>query len=528
MAGRHELEASLDYQALLHAMPGPWVVLLPDSPHFTVAAASDSYLRAAMKAPDELIGRGLFDTLTDANPDNPDRSGHRNVRASLERVLRTGKPDRLDEQRYDAQRPDGTWEEYYWAPLNTPVTSRGGEIRCILQTMENVTARVLAERAARTAEHQLRAAFLDAPAAVALTEGPEHRFALANHRYEALVGHGDLIGRPACEALPDLAAHAVCEQLDRVYQTGEPYVAGEERMLHHDAAGTAREGWYNVVYQPMSGPDGKTTGILQHVVDVTDQVRARLDVESARADAERANRAKSDFLAIMSHELRTPLNAISGYADLLELEIHGPLTEEQRTSIKRIQFSQQHLLGLINDVLNYAKLETGSVRFDITDVGLADLFNKVVSLVVPQVQAAGLTLERGDVDSDVFVRADPEKVRQILLNLLSNAIKFTRPEDGAGRIELRCRETDRTVEIFVRDTGIGIEKEKLASIFEPFVQVRGDLTRTAEGTGLGLAISRDLAREMGGDLLVDSTLGQGSTFTLSLPRADSPTASDSP
>jgi len=520
MQEHRALEPSLDYRALLHAVPGPWVVLLPDAPRFTVAAASESYFRAAMKGPDELIGNGLFETLTDANPDNPEPSGHRNIRASLEHVLRTKQPHQLREQRYDAERPDGSWEEYYWAPLNTPVLGDDGEIRCILQTMENVTARVLAERAARTAEHQLRTAFLQTPALVALTEGPEHRFVLANRRFEDMAGRGNLVGRTVGDALPELKAQGMTEHLDQVYRTGQPYIASEDRIRHDAAGGAPREGWFNVVFQPLTGADGETTGILQHIVEVTDQVRARLDVEAARADAERANRAKSEFLAVMSHELRTPLNAISGYADLLDLEIHGPLTDEQRKSVGRIQFSQQHLLGLINDVLNYAKLETGRVRYDIGDVGVAGLFSSVVSLVVPQVQAAGLTLERGDVGDDVVVRADPEKVRQILLNLLSNAIKFT-PADGAGRIELRCRESAETVEIFVRDTGIGISQDKLGSIFEPFVQVRGELTRTAEGTGLGLAISRDLAREMAGELHVESESGKGSTFTLTLPRSPS-------
>jgi signal transduction histidine kinase len=221
----------------------------------------------------------------------------------------------------------------------------------------------------------------------------------------------------------------------------------------------------------------------------------------------------------MSHELRTPLNAIGGYVELIEMEIRGPVTEQQRADLARIQTSQRHLLGLINEVLNYAKLETGTVRYEVSDVVVRTALDAAEELVVPQVRARGLTLTVGECPPNLVVRADREKLRQILVNLLSNAIKFT---DRGGRIDLRCEGHEDpdspTVDITVRDTGIGIPPEKLEAIFEPFVQVRADLTRTAEGTGLGLAISRDLAEAMNGALTVESVKGSGSTFRLTLPR----------
>jgi PAS domain S-box-containing protein len=248
--------------------------------------------------------------------------------------------------------------------------------------------------------------------------------------------------------------------------------------------------------------------------------RARLfEAEhSARAEAERANRAKSEFLAVMSHELRTPLNAIGGYAELMEMGIRGPITPQQREDLRRVQTSQRHLLGLINEVLNYAKLETGTVHYDVADVRLRDAIAGAEALVAPQAQARQLTLAVAPCPPALAVRGDAEKVRQILVNLLSNAVKFT---DRGGRVEVLCEDGGDRVRVAVRDTGIGIPADQLDRIFEPFVQVRADLTRTAEGTGLGLAISRDLARGMGGDLTAESTLGAGSTFTLTLPRASS-------
>ncbi len=230
--------------------------------------------------------------------------------------------------------------------------------------------------------------------------------------------------------------------------------------------------------------------------------------------AEEANRVKSEFLATMSHELRTPLNAIGGYAELLEMGVRGPITERQREDLQRIQASQRHLLGLINEVLNYAKLETGAVHYDVGDVAVRAVLTSAEALVAPQAQAKGLELVVNSCDEQLTVRADAEKLLQILANLLSNAVKFT---GAGGRVTLWCGVEGESVLFRVNDTGIGVPGDKLGAIFEPFVQVRSDLTRTAEGTGLGLAISRDLARAMDGDLVVESTVGQGSTFTLTLP-----------
>jgi PAS domain S-box-containing protein len=508
--------------------------------------------------------------------------------------------------------------------------------------------------------------FAQAPALVAVTVGPEHRFVLANPGFEDIVGRGDLVGRTVWEALPELEAQGIFALFDGVYATGEPYVANEHRVLLPRDGAEPYEGWYNFVHQPLTDASGAVYGILQHAIEVTAQVRARqaieaarteaertaavlaqsesklrfalavaelgawdldlttqqawrdprhdqvfgyaellpewtyemflehvvpedrervtasfgtaldagtawdftcrirradgaerwilargepitdaagtpvrlvgivrditaereaeaererllMESEAARAEAEAANRAKSEFLAVMSHELRTPLNAISGYTDILEMGIHGPVTEAQRQALGRIQKSQRHLLGLINEVLNYARLESGAVRYEIEDVRVREEFAAAEALIAPQIRAEELTLTVEDCAAELAVRADPEKLRQILINLLSNAAKFT---DPGGRIELGCDVRAERVHVWVRDTGIGIPPDKLEAIFEPFVQVRSDLTRIHEGTGLGLAISRDLARGMGGDLTAESIPGEGSTFTLHLPRSD--------
>jgi signal transduction histidine kinase len=244
-----------------------------------------------------------------------------------------------------------------------------------------------------------------------------------------------------------------------------------------------------------------------------------VELETARDQAAAASKAKSDFLATMSHELRTPLNAIAGHVQLIELGIYGAVTEEQRAALDRIDRSQRHLLGLINDILNLARIEAGRVEYRITTVSVNDLLSDVSPMIEPQIRARSLEYRVELPTPEIAVEADREKVEQIVLNLLSNAVKFTHP---GGRIEVSCgTHEDRPGLAFIRvtDTGIGIAEDKLASIFEPFVQVNASHSRSAEGTGLGLAISRDLAVGMGGGLDVRSSVGKGSSFTLSLPLA---------
>ena len=516
-------------------------------------------------------------------------------------------------------------------------------------------ARLLAEIAAE--RERLRAVILHMPAPLALLVGPEHRFEVVNDAFRRVSGGGrDVTGLTPREAFPELAGSGIYELYDRVYATGEPWV-GRETLVRYDRDGTGiQDSWFDLRFEPLRDADGRVTGILNFAIDVTDQMRARQDVErllaeserardeaeaararsdavlgsiadafylldrdwrfthvnaaaeplllttrdqllgrtlweafpevagsvfegpyreamatgrvtsaeayfaplgtwfdvrtypwsgglmvhfrdvgarkaaeaererlladaqGARAEAEAASRAKSEFLAVMSHELRTPLNAIGGYAELIEMGIRGPVTEQQREDLGRIQRSQRALLSVINEVLNYARLETGAVTYDVTDVPVAEAVAAAEVLVAPQLRAKGLAYTWSGCEPALAVRADRDKLQQILLNLLSNAIKFTNARPGlAGRIAVSCEVVDGLVLIRGRDTGDGVPADQLEAIFEPFVQVNASLTRTQEGTGLGLAISRDLARGMRGDLTAESTPGDGSTFTLALP-----------
>jgi signal transduction histidine kinase len=238
-----------------------------------------------------------------------------------------------------------------------------------------------------------------------------------------------------------------------------------------------------------------------------------------------ANRAKTQFLAIMSHELRTPLNAIAGYVQLLEMGIRGPVTEQQRADLDRIAKSQQYLTRLVCDVLDFARMEVGHLSVAMDDVVLVDALDAADEFIAPQARASGLAYEYRRPSRALTVRADRERLEQVVLNLLSNAMKFTPP---GGRITLDCAMRGGKVVVRVRDTGRGIPTELQSTIFEPFTQVDQGYTRDVGGAGLGLAISRELSRAMGGELTVESAPGRGSTFVLRLERGESRRAASAP
>ncbi len=378
---------------------------------------------------------------------------------------------------------------------------QGKPIR-LLGSVQDITERKQVEREIWEQERQFRTLADTIPQLAWMTEA-DGSISWYNRRWydytgatpEAMAGWGwQSVHDP--EHLPRVLDH-----WRTALELGEPW---EDTFPLRGCDGVYR--WFLSRASPIKDSEGRIVRWFGTNTDVT-------SVREARLAAEEANAAKSQFLAAMSHELRTPLNAIGGYTEILEMEIRGPITPQQRVDLERIKRSQQYLLRLINDVLNFAKLDAGQLEYRTLDVYVDAAVRETEAMIAPQIHAKGIHYSYDGCDPALMVLADREKVQQILLNLLTNATKFT---SRGGSIALSCARDDRSVSIRVHDTGVGVPTDKLERIFEPFMQVERRLNRPAEGVGLGLSISRDLARGMGGDLKVESEPGVGSTFTLTL------------
>jgi PAS domain S-box-containing protein len=437
------------------------------------------------------------------------------------RIRDTWKAGHAWEDTFPLRDKNGTYR--WFLSRATPIYDADGNVvrwfgtsTDINELREAEAARDHALAEAKLERERLYDVFMQAPAAIAVLEGPEHRFIVTNPHYRELIGNRDVVGDALLDAFPETREQGFAALLDRVYSTGESYSAGEQIVaLDRDGDGVPENFYVDFVYQPLKDAEGKTFGIVVLAVDVTTQVHARQEIAAARADAVRANKAKSEFLAAMSHDLRTPLNAIGGYADLVSDGLYGPVTEAQGKAMRRVRGAQDHLLTLINDILSFAKVEAGRVELRTTDVRVSEVVQNASTMIELQAVKKGLAFEASGGDEHAQVRADRERMTQILTNLLTNAVKFT----NTGSIVVGWRVDERAVCIDVRDTGRGVPADRLAAVFEPFVQAGRSAEEQQQGVGLGLAISQQLARAMGGDLAVESTVGRGSTFTLKLPRA---------
>ena len=346
---------------------------------------------------------------------------------------------------------------------------------------------------------------------------PDGRVASWNEGARRIKGYEahEIIGRHFSQFYPEPARSAG-------FPDYELEVAREVGRFEDEGWRVRKDGtqfWANVVITALYADDGTLVGFAKVTRDLTERrIAQQREIEDARrlAESEAANRAKTGFLAAMSHELRTPLNAIGGYAQLMQEGIAGPISEQQQEYLSRIRSSQLHLLGIVNDLLNYGRIDAGEIQYDLSPLSLRDVAARVLAMVTPQAQRKRLRLEQQPGELEVFALADQLKTEQIVLNLVSNAVKFT-PEEGTVSVSSALRDGAATID--VHDTGPGIPEDMHEAIFDPFVQLGRSLTSTQEGAGLGLAISRDLARAMNGDVTVVSTPGSGSTFTLRLPPA---------
>jgi PAS domain S-box-containing protein len=408
-------------QGVFESLPGLFLILTPD---LKMVSASDAYLEAAMIRREDLIGRGVFEVFPD-NPDDPGATGVSNLRASFERVLRTGAPDTMAIQKYDVRGPDGVFEERYWSPINSPVFGEDRRIEYLIHRVEDVTEFVRQK---------------------------PHRASNASE------------------------LHTRLEQMEaEIFHNSQQLQAANQQL--HDA---------------------------------------NIQLLRANVEAEAANRAKSTFLSTMSHEIRTPMNAILGYAQLM---LRDPgMGTDAKANLKIIGRSGEHLLSLINDVLDMSKIEAGRTELNPATFNLFRLLDDLAAMFRLRAGAKALRFEMSvDGEKVPYVRADEGKIRQVLINLLGNAVKFT--ELGLINLHVTLEQRDSTglwLSARVEDTGSGIADEEKEKLFEPFCQTTRGIN-TQGGTGLGLAISRKNARLMGGDITVTSAPGTGSVFRLEIP-----------
>jgi PAS domain S-box-containing protein len=404
----------------------------------------------------------------------------------------------------------------FWASVViTALRDSAGRLVGFAKVTRDLTERRRAEDQLRSSEERLRVLIGSVKDYGIFMLDPDGRVASWNEGARRIKGYeaDEIIGQHFSVFYPEPARSDGFPDYELEVARAEGRFEDEGWRLRKDGS----RFWANVVITALRGDDGTLIGFAKVTRDLTERRLAQQrEIEDARrlAEAEASNRAKTGFLAAMSHELRTPLNAIAGYAQLMQDGIAGPVSGQQQEFLNRIRGSQQHLLAIVNDLLNYGRIEAGEVVYDLVPVSMLDVVQRVLAMVSPQADRKGLRLDVGSCPTAVVAMADQLKTEQIVLNLVSNAVKFT-PEGGA--VTLNCSLGDGAASIVVRDTGPGIAEDMQEKIFDPFVQLGRSLTSAHEGAGLGLAISRDLARAMHGDVTVESAPGSGAAFTLRLP-----------
>jgi PAS domain S-box-containing protein len=545
--------AAPDYRVLFESAPGAFVVLDPD---LRIVAVTDAYLAASMTVREQIVGRGIFEVFPE-NPGDPDADGESNLRASLERVRAWREPDAMAVQKYDIRRPEadgGGFEERYWSPVNSPILDERGRVAYIVHRVEDVTEFVrlkdlgtqqqrlreqltskttemeadvyrrsheiadtnrrlnVANVELRRSETFLESVIENIPDMVFVKDAATLRFVRLNRAGEVLLGisRRDYVGHTDHDFFPAAEADFFTAKDREVIASGHVVDIPEEsietphgpRILHTKKL-------------PVIDEDGRPVYLLGISEDITERKQADDAVRAARTEAERANRAKTEFLSRMSHELRTPLNAILGFSQLIEMD---ELTADQRENVAYISQAGRHLLQLINEVLDISRVESGQMSISREPVAVSEVIHELTALVKPLADARRISLEVADVDGAAYVLADRQRLNQVLLNLLSNAVKYNR-DGGTIRVETGPVEGGM-LRITVSDTGHGIAAEHRERLFRPFDRL-GAETSAVEGTGMGLALSKGLVEAMAGSIGVDSTPGAGSAFWIELALAES-------
>jgi PAS domain S-box-containing protein len=496
------------YESLIAS--SPLVVFRLSSDPVAVRYVSENCERVLGWSPEEVMGPGWSWLVDHLHPDDADR-------AVTELAAFIACPDTPATSIFRTRVADGS-HRWMLARLRLDPSTEADYSGFLLDIHERVTA----DEAAKVKQAELRRSemFLDSiieniPNMVFVKDATDLRFVRFNRAGEELIGQSRdaLIGKSDHDLFPPDQAEAFVRADRDVLDHGVLRDIAEESIDTHQGTRTL-----HTRKIPIAGDDGEPAYLLGISEDITDRRSSDDALRAAKEEAEAANRAKSEFLSRMSHELRTPLNSILGFAQLLELDA---LDESQVEAVAQILKGGRHLLELINEVLDISRIEAGSMTLSLEPVALDLIIRECLDLVRPQAQARGIDLINAD-GRHRHVHADRQRLRQVLLNLLSNAVKFNRER---GTITVSCdHEADRA-RVNVTDTGPGIRPELIDRLFVPFDRLEADTTEV-QGTGLGLALSLRLVEAMGGSIEVDSTPGDGSTFSFSLPVGPPEAAAD--
>ncbi|HYD77623.1 hybrid sensor histidine kinase/response regulator [Ramlibacter sp.] len=411
------------------------------------------------------------------------------------------------------------FDEPVWFTFSySPVRDESGEVAGMYCACVETTEQVLAESYRKEENERFRALFEQAPGFMAILRGKDFVFDLTNHAYSQMVGHREIVGKPARVALPEVVDQGFISLLDQVYESGEPYVGRAVPVkLQRRPDEPLEERFLDFVYQPIRDARGAVTGIFAQGSDVTEHKRAGEELRLLAANLSQANRRQSEFLATLAHELRNPLAPMRTALDLMRIAPDSASLARTRDLMER---QLGHLVHLVNDLLDVARISTGKIELKKERVLLRDIVVSAVETTLPGIEARNQDLRVQVPDEPIWLDADPNRLAQVIGNLLTNARKYT--GDG-GRIELAVRREGNEAVVVVADDGIGISADSLPHIFDMFTQVGHGIDHSQGGLGIGLSLVRRLTGKHGGRVEAHSAgPGQGSTFTLWLPIAGEP------
>lgn len=498
-------KSSGEFLNIITHLPSTLLILSPD---FKIVHASHSYLQATGAERHQIVGKNVFEAFPD-NPNDAKADGVKNLRASLMKVLRTRTSQRMPVQKYDVPLPNGSFREKYWNVINVPVIGEDKEIEHLIHSVTDVTEQIKTEAALELA---VGAAELGTWEIDLIKNSFRHR----NLRHDQIYGYKELQPTWSHAIAKKNILQADLGEYDRAFsealRTGsidfEVRTKWEDGSIH----------WVEVkgrVYFDSKGKPSTAAGVN---IDVTEQRLTEIAFQEAKEKAELAAKAKDEFLSTMSHEIRTPLNAVIGISNLL---LEDELSKNQRSNLNALHFAADNLLHLVNNVLDFSKIQAGKIEVNPKIFDLSNLITDIITTHKPKAEEKNLELlAKFGKKIPLKISSDPFLLTQILHNLIGNALKFT--NKGSISVVVECvkeKEDFQWIRFSVEDTGKGISSDKLDYIFEEFAQQRSASEVNFEGTGLGLPITKSLVQMLGGNIEVSSIPGKGSKFSFDLPTA---------